>query len=89
MEIVKVRRVGTSNVVSLPRAFERLGYQPGTFVVLDALPNGDIILRRVDSVRKAVEAITPRVIEENQEALDILTAYDRGEEVPTSEPRSA
>ncbi|HVC35135.1 MAG TPA: hypothetical protein VNL16_16605 [Chloroflexota bacterium] len=89
MEIVKVRRVGTSNVVSLPRAFERLGYRPGTFVVLDDLPNGDIILRRADSVRKAVEAITPRVIEESQEALDLLAAYDRGEENLRPERRSA
>ncbi|MCW3069809.1 MAG: hypothetical protein JWL67_2434, partial [Solirubrobacterales bacterium] len=29
MKIVKVRRVGNSNVISIPREFEAHGYAPG------------------------------------------------------------
>ena len=40
MKIVKVRRVGNSNVVSLPHDLEASGYTPGTPVLIEELPGG-------------------------------------------------
>jgi hypothetical protein len=37
MKVVKVRRVGNSNVVSLPRELEARGYEPGTSVLIEEL----------------------------------------------------
>jgi hypothetical protein len=81
--------VGNSNVVSLPRGLERKGYTPGTFILVDELENGDLILRKADSVRAAIAAITPQVIEQNREALDILAKYDRGEPTPLRHPEES
>lgn len=80
MEVVKVRRVGTSNVVTVPRVFEQFGYTPGTLVVVGQLPNGDLVLHRVDSAREAVRAIAAQVVAEDRQDLDFLAAYDRGDE---------
>ena len=44
MRIVKVRRVGNSNVVSIPREYESKGYAPGSSVLLDELPDGGLRL---------------------------------------------
>ena len=79
MEIVTVRRVGNSNVISLPRALEELGYTVGTKVILDTQPNGDIIVRSSEAVRDRIRAIGRQVIVEDREALAMLEAYDRGE----------
>ena len=90
MEIVTVRRVGNSNVISLPRALENLGYTVGTKVMLDTQPNGDIIVRSSEVVRKRLRAIARQVIVEDQEALALLEAYDRGESVePPTRHRSS
>jgi len=37
MKVVKVRRVGNSNVVSIPRELESRGYAPGTSVLIEEL----------------------------------------------------
>ena len=84
MDIVTVRRVGNSNVISLPRALEEQGYTPGTRVMLDTLPTGEIIVRLVDIVRTQIRAIGRELIAENRSALDILEARDRG--VSSEEP---
>ncbi len=56
MVVVKVRRVGNSNVVSLPRELEKCGFTPGTPVVIDELPGGEVILRRVNAVRSSLQS---------------------------------
>jgi antitoxin component of MazEF toxin-antitoxin module len=42
MRVVKIRRVGNSNVLSIPREFERLGYRAGVAVLVDEGPAGDL-----------------------------------------------
>jgi antitoxin component of MazEF toxin-antitoxin module len=42
MMMVKVRRVGNSNVISLPRELEDRGFIPGTMVLMDVLPTGEL-----------------------------------------------
>ncbi len=81
MQIVKVRRVGNSNVVTLPHQLEAAGYTPGTSVVIELAPTGELILMTADRIRARILEIGRRVIEEEREALDLLAAYDRGEAV--------
>jgi antitoxin component of MazEF toxin-antitoxin module len=85
MNIVTVRRVGNSNVITLPRALEELGYTVGTRVMLDAQPNGDIVVRTGEAVREYMLALARQVIAEDRGVLERLEAYDRGEstEQPT------
>jgi len=83
MRTVKVRRVGNSNVISLPREFEDIGYREGATVLLEALPNGDI---RIVGERRLQDAIR-HAVADNREALDMLAEYDRrsrGEEDESS-----
>jgi antitoxin component of MazEF toxin-antitoxin module len=77
MQIVKVRRVGNSNVISLPRSMEGAGYVPGASVVLDVLPDGEAVLIPATQVDAYVHAIGRRVIAKHRKALDLLEAYDR------------
>jgi antitoxin component of MazEF toxin-antitoxin module len=79
MKIVRVRRVGNSNVVSLPRALERLGYRAGAEVAVEELPNGDLRLIPTDHLTARFREMSRETVEENREALDRLAAYDRGE----------
>jgi antitoxin component of MazEF toxin-antitoxin module len=79
MEVVTVRRVGNSNVITLPHSLEASGYRPGVRVVVDSLPTGEIVIRPVESVRARLREIGREVIRENQGALDALEAYDQGQ----------
>jgi antitoxin component of MazEF toxin-antitoxin module len=79
MQMVKIRRVGNSNVVSLPREFEQVGFTAGTHVVLEALPSGALLLAPAEGVREHVRTLSRRAATKNRRALDILAAYDRDE----------
>lgn len=79
MEIVKVRRVGNSNVISLPRVFAEAGYGEGTTVLIEQLETGELRIIPTSALRAERRALGRRIIEENQEALELLAAYDRGE----------
>jgi antitoxin component of MazEF toxin-antitoxin module len=77
MKIVKVRRIGNSNMVALPRALETLGYQPGEEVTIDELPNGELRLIPTARMRSQLAALAHEVNEDNREAMDRLAEYDR------------
>lgn len=53
MKTAKIRRVGNSNVVTLPRVFERAGYTPGTEVVVEELPSGALLIQPVTHARRS------------------------------------
>jgi len=76
MKIVKVRRVGNSNVVSIPREFEGRGYAPGSSVLIEELPNGELRIVPTDDVRERIREIGQRVVVERSEALQILADAD-------------
>jgi antitoxin component of MazEF toxin-antitoxin module len=82
MKIVKVRRVGNSNVVSIPREFEARGFSPGTPVLVEALESGELRIMPTDQVRDRIRDIGRRVVSEHGEALNILAEHD-----PDGEPR--
>ena len=42
VHVVKIRRVGNSNVVSVPKEFEDRGYGAGTSVVVEEAPGGGL-----------------------------------------------
>ncbi len=62
MKVVKVRRVGKSNVVSIPREFETSGYTPGASVLIDVLADGELRILPTDRVRDRVRQIADRVV---------------------------
>jgi antitoxin component of MazEF toxin-antitoxin module len=76
MKIVKVRRVGNSNVVSIPREFEASGYTPGSTVLVEELAGGELRILPTDRLRERVRQIADRVVSERPEAMDILANYD-------------
>lgn len=76
VRIVKVRRVGNSNVVSIPREFEANGYTPGTSVLVEELPGGELRLLPTEKLREHIQAIGRRVVADHPGALRILAEHD-------------
>jgi hypothetical protein len=76
MKIVKVRRVGNSNVISIPREFEAQGYGPGSSVLVEEMPGGDLRIMSTEKVRERIRDIGERIVGEHSEALQILAEHD-------------
>lgn len=76
MKIVKVRRVGNSNVVSIPRELEAHGYAPGTSVLVEELDGGELRIMPTEQLRERIRTIGERVVAEHPEALKILAEHD-------------
>lgn len=73
---MKIRRVGNSNVISLPRELEAHGYTPGSSVLVEELPGGDLRIMSTDKVREKIQTVGERVITEHDQALQILADHD-------------
>jgi antitoxin component of MazEF toxin-antitoxin module len=76
MKVVKIRRVGNSNVISIPREFEAHGYAPGSSVLVEELPGGGLRIMSTDKVRERIRDIGTRVVADHAEALQILADHD-------------
>ncbi len=76
MKVVKVRRVGNSNVISIPREFEAQGYAPGSSVLVEELPGGELRVMSTEKVHERIHAIGERVVVEHAQALQILADHD-------------
>lgn len=81
MKVVKVRRVGNSNVVSLPRELEASGYTAGSSVLVEQLADGELRLLPAERVRERIRQTARRVVGEHPEALDILASYEPPEDI--------
>ena len=77
MKINRVRRIGNSNVLSLPRELERAGFIDGAQIVIQELPSGEVRLLPADHMREMVRDYGRRVVADNRRALDILADHDR------------
>jgi len=77
MHVNRVRRVGNSNVISLPRELEAAGFAVGAQVVIQQLPGGEVRLTPADRVREMVSDRGHRVLAANREALRILADHDQ------------
>jgi hypothetical protein len=84
MKVVKVRRVGNSNVVSIPREFEASGYTPGSSVLVEELPGGELRIMSTEKVSERIREIGQRVVAEHGEALQILADHDPDVDAPSS-----
>lgn len=76
LRVLKVRRVGNSNVVSIPRELEARGYAPGTSVLLEELESDELRIMPTDHVHDRIRGIGRRAVEEYPEALRILAGHD-------------
>ncbi len=84
MTVVKVRRVGNSNVVSLSREFEASGYVPGASVLVEELEDGELRILPTDRVRERVRQVANRVVSEHPEAMEILANYNPDDGKPSA-----
>lgn len=76
MKVVKVRRVGNSNVISIPREFEAHGYAPGDSVLVEELPDGELRVMSTEKVWERIRDVGKRLVSEHGEALEILADHD-------------
>ena len=83
MKVVKVRRVGNSNVISLPKELEASGYTPGSSVLVEEQTDGGLRILPTEQVRARIRDIGRRVVAEHDEALQILADHDPDAEPPT------
>lgn len=82
MRIVKIRRVGNSNVVSIPREFEAQGFTPGTSVLMEETADGELRILPTEKVREQIRQVGRRLVDEHREALRILAEHG-----PIAKPR--
>ncbi len=80
MKMLKIRRVGNSNMVALPKDWEDDGFAPGAFVLVERDRTGEIRMLRAGDVAGQVDALADEMIEKHAEALRILAEHDRGVE---------
>jgi antitoxin component of MazEF toxin-antitoxin module len=73
MDIVRIRKVGNSNVITLPRELRQLGFTEGTQIVVEATAEGEVRLIPANNLRAAIRASGRKVAREHREALDILS----------------
>ena len=78
VKIFKIRRVGNSNVVSIPRELEARGYTPGTSVLVEELEGGELRIMPTEQVRDRIRDVGRRVVAEHTEALRTLAEHDPG-----------
>jgi antitoxin component of MazEF toxin-antitoxin module len=78
MRLLKVRRVGNSNVVSIPRELEALGFTQNASVIVTALPSGELRVLPAARVRHMIREYGRKVVSEDRRALQILEDYDKG-----------
>jgi antitoxin component of MazEF toxin-antitoxin module len=79
MQTVKIRRVGNSNVISLPRGLEPQGYTEGAAVAVVPLRSGRILLVPADQIDAYMDEVGQRILNEDREVLDKLAASDHAE----------
>jgi len=72
MQINRVRRVGNSKVISLPKDLERIGFVEGAQIAIQELPNGEVRLIPVDRLEAMVGGYGRRTIAKSRSALNAL-----------------
>jgi antitoxin component of MazEF toxin-antitoxin module len=69
--------VANSILMTLPRGVERLGFTPGSQVLVEELPSGQLLVTPAEKFRTRLRKTGREVVAEDREALSILEAYDR------------
>ncbi len=89
MQIVKVRRVGNSNVVSIPKELEEQGFTPGTAVMVEATESGELLIVPATHLREHVRNLAKRFVEDHSEALEILENHEPEADESSSSQKAA
>ena len=79
MKMLKIRRVGNSNMVALPKDWEGDGFAPGDYVLAVRDEAGEVRMLRAGDMAARVDALADEMIEKHAETLRILAEHDRGE----------
>ncbi|MBI2939997.1 MAG: hypothetical protein HYY04_06115 [Chloroflexi bacterium] len=79
MDVVKIRRVGNSDVVTVPRSWAARGYSHGVRVVIEEGPSGEMIVLPESALHACFRTAGRRAMQRHRGALDTLAAHDRGE----------
>lgn len=58
------------------QALEAHGYVPGSSVLIEELPGGELRIMPTDQVRDRIRGVGRRIVEEHEEALQILADHD-------------
>jgi antitoxin component of MazEF toxin-antitoxin module len=74
--MLKIRRIGNSNMVALPKEWEEAGFRPGAYVLIEQDQAGGIRMLRADDMAARIDAIGDEMIEKHAEALRILAEHD-------------
>ena len=69
MRIVQIRRIGDNNVVPIPKEFEARGYVPGSLVIVEELPRGELRILPPDQTKERVRDVGRHIVAEHGEAL--------------------
>jgi antitoxin component of MazEF toxin-antitoxin module len=73
---VKVRRVGNSNVVTLPRELERYGFTDGTAVAFVPMPDGGVLMVPEGLHESYMQELGAQIVQRRRRALDKLAKHD-------------
>lgn len=80
MKMLKVRRVGNSNMVALPKEWEEAGFGPGDFVLVERDLAGEIRMLRAGDLSGRIDALAEEMVEKHAKALKILADHDAASE---------
>lgn len=80
MKMLKVRRVGNSNMVALPKEWEADGFGAGDYVLAERDEAGEVRILRAGDVPARIDAIAGEMITRHAEALQILAEHDAARE---------
>jgi hypothetical protein len=76
MKMLKVRRVGNSNMVALPKEWEESGFGPGDLVLIERDAAGEIRMLRAGDLSGRIDALADEMVETPAKALKILADHD-------------
>jgi len=76
MKLLKIRRIGHSNMVALPKDWEGDGFAPGAYVLVERDRTGEIRMLRAGCIASRVDALADEMIEKHAEALRTLAEHD-------------
>ena len=76
MKMVKVRRVGNSNMVALPKEWEDSGFGPGAYVLVERDQAGEVRMLRAGDITAQIDALAGEMVSKHAEALQILADHD-------------
>ncbi len=74
--MLKVRRVGNSNMVALPKEWAADGFCPGAHVLVERDEAGEVRILRAGDVPARIDALAGEMVEKHAVALQTLAAHD-------------